>query len=89
MDWTWDDRKAALNKMKHGVSFGAAALALADPKCLFQQDLHPDGDRWRTLGEVAGRVLFVVHTWPDDRIGRIISAREATPRERREYHERR
>jgi uncharacterized protein len=89
MDWAWDDRKAALNKIKHGVSFEAAALALADPDNLFDRDDHADGDRWRTLGEVAGRILFVVHTWPEGQNGRIISAREATPRERRDYYERR
>ncbi len=34
-------------------------------------------------------VLFVVHTWPDDEdiSGRIISAREAEPHERRIYEE--
>lgn len=82
MDWTRDDRKAAANFAKHGVSFDAAALALADPRRSFVSDPHPDGDHRRTLGKVAGGVLFVVHTQPTDGAGRIISARQAGRRER-------
>ena len=39
----------------------------------------------RALGMVEGRLLFVVYTLRGERI-RIISAREAEPRERRRYH---
>lgn len=85
MDWTWDDRKAAANKIKHGVSFEAAALALADPLRETEADSHPDGDRWRTMGTVGTRLLVVVHTWPENGIGRIISARDTAPHERRSY----
>ena len=62
-----------------------------DPFQLSQPDPHGDGDRWQTLGIVGHVVLFVVHTEltePADggeAIGRIISARKATPRERRVY----
>jgi uncharacterized DUF497 family protein len=42
-------------------------------------------DRFVTLGmDVLGRALVVVHTWRDDR-PRLIAARKATPRERRQY----
>jgi uncharacterized DUF497 family protein len=88
MGWTWDPIKAATNRRKHGVSFEVAAFVFGDPLILSQPDPHPDGDRWQSLGAVGGVVLFVVHTWPDDESdGRIISARRATPHERRNYEE--
>jgi uncharacterized DUF497 family protein len=91
-EWTWDPDKDRLNRRKHqGLGLAAGALVLADPLALSQPDPHPDEDRWRTLGSAAGiAVLLVVHTGPvagpDGReIGRIISVRKATPRERRAY----
>lgn len=92
MRWTWDLAKAAENKRKHGVSFELAEWALGDPLALTILDPYPHEERWRTLcapttGVVV--VLFVVHTWPDDNdvSGRIISARQATPAERKAYEE--
>ena len=85
MDWTWDPDKAAANERKHGIPFEAAVFALDDGHALTLPDPHPDGDRWRTIGQARALLLFVVHTWPDTPPGRIISAREATPRERRDY----
>jgi uncharacterized protein (DUF4415 family) len=41
-------------------------VALADPLALSQQDPHPDGDRWDTIFQVGGVLLFIVHTWPED-----------------------
>jgi uncharacterized DUF497 family protein len=91
MAWTWDPRKGAVNRRKHGLSFDTARLAFDDPRQLSQPDPHRDGNRWQTLGVVGRTVLFVVHTEPveplggGERVGRIISARKATPRERRAY----
>jgi uncharacterized protein len=42
-------------------------------------------ERFITVGMVDGRLLFVVYSLRGERI-RIISAREAEPRERRRYH---
>jgi hypothetical protein len=91
--WTWDPRKAKQNLAKHKVSFELAERALEDPFALSVPDAFPDEERWRTLGApiVDGAiVLYVVHTWPngEEEIGRIISARKATARERSEYEER-
>ena len=41
--------------------------------------------RYQTIGSVFGEVLFVVYT-KKGRAYRLISARAATPTERREYH---
>ncbi len=54
-------------------------------------DRVTDGEvRWRTVGEVEGRMLLVVaHTLKEEgeEVVRIISAREATSHERREHEE--
>ncbi len=86
IDWTWDERKAAANLNKHGVLFETACDALDDEFALPVEDDHPDGDRWRTLGMTGGVLLFIVHTYSGDG-GRIISARRATPAERRSYEQ--
>jgi uncharacterized protein len=93
MRWTWDSDKAAANRSKHGLSFETAALVFDDPLHASKPDLHPDGDRWQTIGLVGPVLLLVIHTWlggesgRDDPIGRIISARKATTRERKAYEE--
>jgi uncharacterized DUF497 family protein len=60
-----------------------------DPLHASRPDLHPDGDRWHTVGLVGPVLLLVVHTWPDveggEPVGRIISARKATAHERKAY----
>jgi len=88
VQWTWDARKDAANRIKHGLPLDIAALVVADPLAVSLLDPHADGDRWRTVGRVAGRVLVAVHTWPEDEVdgvARSISVRKATPGERREY----
>ncbi len=91
MRWTWSERKNLLNRQKHRLSFETACLVFDDPSALSRPDPHSDGDRWQTVGWVKGLTVFVVHTWSkmengdDDEEGRIISARKATPHERRAY----
>ena len=74
------------------LSFETAVLVFDDPLHVSRPDLHPDGDRWHTIGLVAQVLLLVVHTWPDESdegelVGRIISARKATAHERKGYEE--
>ena len=46
-----------------------------------------DEDRWITLGkDAAGHLLVVVYTWRGDH-ARLVSARQATPREKSQYEE--
>jgi uncharacterized DUF497 family protein len=91
--WTWDPRKAAANRSKHGLSFETAVRVFDDPLHASKPDPHPDGDRWQTIGLVGPVLLLVVHTWPVARVtdgepvGRIISARKATVHERNAYEE--
>jgi hypothetical protein len=87
-DFEWEDRKAAVNLKKHGVSFEEAITALADPHAITAPDLVSP-DRWITIGRsVLLRVLFVMHTetLSDGRIG-IVSAHKASAAQRRKYEE--
>jgi len=83
----WDAEKASSNLDKHGVSFEEAGSAFADPLSLTIPDpAHSEGEsRFILVGMSAGgRLVVVAHTERQDRI-RLISAREASRRERRAY----
>ena len=81
----WDPTKAAANLTKHDIDFADAATVLQDELALTVTDADHDEDRFVTLGQDAlGRVLVVVYTWADEE-PRLISARRAEPRERRQY----
>jgi hypothetical protein len=74
---------------KHGVSFQEAATVFNDPLAITYSDPdHSDEeDRFLTFGNsVNGRLLVVSHTDRNDRT-RIISARPATRKERKQYEE--
>ena len=93
MRWTWDQPRNRANRRTHGLSFDAAAFVFDDPMSATQADPYASEQRWRTIGMVGTQVVMVVHTWPDfdnqagEMIGRIISARKATRREREAYEE--
>ena len=89
MFFEWDAEKARGNLDKHGVSFEQAATVFGDPLSLTVADPdHSDEeDRFVTIGQTAGSdTVVVVHTDRDEGV-RIISARQATSRERRQYEE--
>lgn len=88
MEVGWDDTKAAANVRKHGITFEEAATVLLDPLAITFADDHPSEDRSITVGHSTLARLLVVVTPErrDDRI-RIISARKATAKERRDYEE--
>ena len=92
LEFTWDPAKAASNLGKHGASFAQAATVLLDALALtvFDAEHSEFEERWFTLGVSSeGRLLAVSHTYtatgPDTSRVRIISAREATRNERRQY----
>lgn len=87
MWWIWDPAQAVANVRKHGIAFADAVGALEDPMALTRVDRTPGEARFATVGiDILGRVVVVVWTMRDHTI-RLISARRATPRERRAYHE--
>lgn len=86
----WDEEKADTNLRKHGVSFEEARTVFDDSAVLETPDqTHSwDEDRWIALGMLPDlRIVVVVYVEREDRI-RLISAREATPAERRTYDRR-
>ena len=83
----WDPQKAKSNLEKHGISFEEASTAFQDSLSLTIDDpLHSiDEDRVVLIGmSNKNRLLVVVHTERGDNI-RIISARKATKKERKNY----
>jgi uncharacterized protein len=89
MEFEWDDTKAEANERKHGVPFAEAMTVFADPLSLTGYDPdHPvDEDRYITMGlSATGRLLIVSHADRGDLV-RIISAREATRGERKDYED--
>lgn len=87
MEFEWDAGKAASNLEKHGVSFAEAITVFADPlEVTIADPDHSLGEfRFVSLGQSeAGRVLVVAYPERERRI-RLISARAATPGERRRY----
>jgi len=84
----WDSAKATVNLRKHGVDFADAGTVLHDGQAItITDESSGDEDRFVTLGmDALGRILVVVYTWRGDR-PRLVSARKATPRERRQYKE--
>ena len=86
--YEWDPGKARTNLKKHGVSFADAVGALEDEFALTVRDAYSQSEeRFVTIGQdFVGRLVVVVFTWHDQRM-RLIPAREATSRERRQYEE--
>ena len=86
MRFTFDPAKAAANLRKHGVSFADAEGVLMDPLALTIEDIHSTSERrFIAIGNGhGGELLVVVYTErsPDYRL---ISARRATRKERRDY----
>ena len=83
-DFEWDAVKARANLAKHGISFDEATTVFDDVRAIEAPDFY-DPDRFVLIGRSRlSRVLFVVHCEQDQRI-RIISARRATPAQRKKY----
>ncbi len=85
----WDPNKAKENIETHGISFDEASTAFGDTLSLAIYDpLHSEEeDRLILIGNShRNRLLVIVHTERAENI-RIISARKATKKERKQYEE--
>lgn len=88
MIFDWDPEKSAENSAKHGISFDQAIKAFDDPEALYFSDpAHSDGElREKLLGAADDiGLILVVFTERHGDIVRIISAREATKKEKQFY----
>lgn len=84
----WDHAKDVANQGKHGVAFKEASTVFGDPLAWFQPDQQhsEEEERFLLLGRSsANRLLAVLFTDRGADLIRVISARPATPRERRKY----
>ena len=77
----------AANLRKHRVDFADAATVFEDDRALTVANDDPEEEHYITIGmDALGRVLVVIYTMRGERI-RIISARQATRRERAEHEQ--
>jgi uncharacterized protein len=87
VEFEWDPDKAASNLNSHGIAFTEAMTIFGDPFEITIPDPDHSEDEFRFLSmglSGSKRLLVVVYTERDQRT-RIISAREASPKERRDY----
>ena len=82
----WDDNKAEINYKKHGIHFEDAALIFLDENLIddYDEEHSDEEDRIKVIGMV-GKILVVIYTERGEKY-RIISARNATKREKRRYY---
>jgi uncharacterized DUF497 family protein len=84
----YDPGKAAANLKKHGVSFADAEGVLQDPLAVVVPDPDAEGEqRFVAVGlGSAGELLVVVYSEHGGSC-RLISARRATRKERKQYED--
>ncbi len=94
IDYEWDPIKSRANMRDHRISFEEATLVFDDPFVITYPDRFEDGEeRLQAVGSIGGIVVAAVcHTirgeGDEGLVIRIISARKATPGERRKYESR-
>jgi len=89
MLFEWDKAKAAANLRKHKIGFDEAQTVFADDLSITVTDVEHSAveERLMIIGKShRQRLIVVVYTERSRRI-RLISARKATRRERRQYEE--
>jgi uncharacterized protein len=88
LQFEWDESKNKNNHKKHDIWFEEAQQVFNDPLALryFDSTHSEDEDRFLMIGESEpNRALLVVFCEKDESVIRIISARKATKKERKEY----
>jgi hypothetical protein len=84
----WDTAKADANLVQHGVPFELACEVFFDPFAQVADATEAHETRDATIGRTESQaLLFVVHVIRHEEIIRIISARYATPQERRTFEQ--
>lgn len=88
-EFEWDAGNAEKNWLRHQVSQAECEQVFFNlPFVVSEDDLHSHDElRYYALGQTdAGRPLFIVYTLRGEKI-RVISARDMTRRERKEYED--
>ena len=87
MKYQWDKTKATSNLKKHGIEFADAVSVFSDELAITIPENRFDEERFVTIGmDAFGRILVIVFTLRSEEI-RLISARLAERRERKQYEE--
>ena len=91
LNFTWDEKKAKSNLLKHNVSFVEAQTVFEDvnARLILDPDHSESEERFILLGlSMRLKILTVVHCYRDDEENiRIISARKSTKSEAKKYKE--
>ena len=89
VQFEWDSNKASINQEKHRVSFEEAATVFSDPLAvIFDDEFHSTEEiREIIIGHSTNNRLLLVYFTERDEAIRIISARQATRTERKDYEE--
>ncbi len=88
LDFVWNAQKAASNFGKHGIRFEQACEVFVDPLVRLLDAGVEDEARDAVIGVTEwGRLLFVVHIERENEAIRIISARPAEAREKKDYED--
>ena len=89
-NFEWDEEKAEANYKKHGISFEDALSIFDDPLLWERYDWRNstfEESRYFGIGQIDGFVIVAsCYTTREDRI-RIINARRATSKERKDYEQ--
>jgi uncharacterized DUF497 family protein len=86
----WDAEKAKLNLGKHRVSFDEASTVFNDPLARIFDDPDHSLTEYREIivgQSLSGRLLLVCFVEVTEAVIRIVSARELTKSERKDYEE--
>jgi hypothetical protein len=89
VEFEWDPSKATANFEKHGVTFEEALTVFMDPLARIHEDPdHSEAEHREIIvgHSIEQRLILVSFAERDDRV-RLISARPATTKERRDYEE--
>ena len=89
MHFEWDRKKASSNFGKHAISFEEARTVFSDPLArIFHDEAHSSDEKREIIigHSILDRLVLVCFT-EGTGIIRIFSARQATPKERRDYEE--
>ena len=91
LSYEWNENKNRANFEKHGVWFEEAKTVWADSLATeFYDDSHSTNkeDRFIRIGfSTKDRLLLVVFCERNANVIRIVSARKATPKEKKDYEE--
>lgn len=89
MKFEWDSEKKESNTRKHGVTFEEAETVFTNPlSIIFADEWHSkDEEREIIIGHSTQHHLLVVSFIERNGMVRLISAREATKKERKDYEE--